>query len=329
MALNFEKIKEGFLGALFGTFVGDALGAPLEGRAGFNILKSGQVREMLAGRRGKGVYTDDTQMMIALTEAIVESEGELSPELIVDKFLSNYEPARGYGWGTHKLMQMWKEGMNWRDAAFRVFPDGSMGNGAAMRIAPIGLFYHRDREKLNRFAELSAKTTHAHPLGIQGAILQAHAVALALNYRKGGALSTKGYILDLLALSRCVFPDYKDPLLKIKDYFENPSDNPDVSVALAKRLGTGFTAFKSVPTAIFSFLLNSQSFEDAVVFAVNLGGDADTIGAMCGAMAGAYFGYSSIPTRWLNELEDGHKGKTYVLKLAEKLFEVWAKKYGD
>lgn len=324
MALNYERIKGSFSGALVGTFVGDALGAPLEGRAGFDILRRGRVAEMMEGRRGKGVYTDDTQMMIALTEALLESGGEPSSEFIVRKFLENYEPARGYGWGAHKLMQLWSSGVGWRDAAFRIFPDGSMGNGAAMRIAPVGVFYHRDRTKLTEIAKISAQVTHAHPLGMQGAVLQACAISLACNYRKGGTLSPKGFILDLLALAKDEFPDYKDLLLKIKEYIDNPPSNP---VSVAKKLGTGFTAPKSVPTAICSFLLNVKSFEDSVVFAVNLGGDADTIGAMCGAISGAYFGLESIPARWLDELEDGHKGRSYVMKLSERLFELWVEKF--
>jgi poly(ADP-ribose) glycohydrolase ARH3 len=83
-------------------------------------------------------------------------------------------------------------------------------------------------------------------------------------------------------------------------------------------LGHGIEAFNSVPTAIYSFLRHSRSFQDAVLYAVNLGGDADTIGAMTGAISGAYHGIEAIPERWRNGLER----KDDIEKLAEKLWEI-------
>jgi poly(ADP-ribose) glycohydrolase ARH3 len=88
-------------------------------------------------------------------------------------------------------------------------------------------------------------------------------------------------------------------------------------------LGNGIEAHESVPAAIYSFLAHPDSFEEAVVFAVRLGGDADTIGAMTGAIVGAYHGASAIPERWLAALENGPKGRDYVRDLADRLFATW------
>jgi len=324
MAVNAERTKAGFVGALVGTFVGDALGAPLEHASVERREELKPLREMVEGPLGVGCYTDDTQMMIALCEAMLESDGEPTAELMIERFLANYEVRRDYGWGTHKLMQLWENGADWREAALQVFSGGSFGNGAAMRIAPLGVFYHHDRPRLSEYAALSARTTNAHPLGVQGAVLQAQAVGLALRYRKGGALSPGGFILDLIALAEDGFPLYRDALMRIKTCIEGASCD---AVEVARSLGIGFTAQESVPVALLSFLANAGSFEDAVVFAVNLGGDADTIGAMCGAMAGAYFGVEAIPSRWFDALEDGAKGRGYVISLAERLFELWSRKF--
>jgi poly(ADP-ribose) glycohydrolase ARH3 len=84
-------------------------------------------------------------------------------------------------------------------------------------------------------------------------------------------------------------------------------------------------SYESVPTAIYVFLTNSESFEKALISAVNVGGDTDTIGAMTGAIAGAYHGFSQMPARWLDCLENKVKGKTYILKLADQLFNIWQK----
>ena len=78
----------------------------------------------------------------------------------------------------------------------------------------------------------------------------------------------------------------------------------------------------SVPTAIFMFLSNSDSFEEAIVKAISLGGDTDTIAAMTGAISGAFHGYHSFPSRWTDSLENGDKGRDYVITLGEKLCDL-------
>jgi poly(ADP-ribose) glycohydrolase ARH3 len=87
---------------------------------------------------------------------------------------------------------------------------------------------------------------------------------------------------------------------------------------IARELGNSVTAPNSVPTAIYSFLRNQQSFEETVLFAVSLGGDTDTIGAMAGAISGAYHGVEVIPDRWRSKLER----RDYIEALAEKLWKI-------
>ena len=84
-----------------------------------------------------------------------------------------------------------------------------------------------------------------------------------------------------------------------------------------RKLGNGVEAFNSVPTAIYAFAA-TENFEEAVRYAVSLGGDADTIGAMTGALAGAYYGREAIPARWLEEVE----GRELLERLAVKLWEI-------
>ena len=80
-------------------------------------------------------------------------------------------------------------------------------------------------------------------------------------------------------------------------------------------LGNGIEAFNSVPTAIYSFLSQPHSFAQAILYAISLGGDTDTIGAMTGAISGAYLGFESIPSRWKDKLEN----RPYIEELANKL----------
>jgi len=83
-------------------------------------------------------------------------------------------------------------------------------------------------------------------------------------------------------------------------------------------LGNGIEAFNSVPSAIYSFLIHHDSFAQAVIYAVSLGGDTDTIGAMTGAIAGAYLGVEAIPNQWRDKLEN----RLYIAELAEKLWQL-------
>ena len=85
---------------------------------------------------------------------------------------------------------------------------------------------------------------------------------------------------------------------------------------------------EAVPPAIASFLL-TDSFKDAVVTGINLGGDTDTIGAMTGAIAGAYYGYSQIPEEWIQGLENTAKGRDYVIGSARKAAETVYRKLKD
>jgi len=91
---------------------------------------------------------------------------------------------------------------------------------------------------------------------------------------------------------------------------------------VAEILDTGVEAHESVPAALYAFASHPHSFEAAVAYAVRLGGDADTIGAMCGAVAGAFHGATAIPAKWTDALENGPKGRDYVLDLADRLRSV-------
>ena len=164
-------------GALLGTFVGDALGMPFEG------LPSAAVPtrpEMVEARLGRGTYTDDTEMMIALAESILE-QGSVDEERLANAFLEHCNPARGYGTGTLETFASWRCGVPVEAAARGLFGgEGSQGNGAAMRIAPVAARFADTADELRRQAERSARLTHAHPLAIEAAIVQASAIAAAL-----------------------------------------------------------------------------------------------------------------------------------------------------
>jgi poly(ADP-ribose) glycohydrolase ARH3 len=298
-------LKSNFTGALLGTAVGDALGAPVEGRSMemvCSVYGNEKEWEMVEGR-----YTDDTEMMIGVAESLIRIRGFNGADM-ASTFIQNFDVKRGYGPGSTGALKMIREGENWKEASKKLFGgEGSYGNGAAMRIAPVGLFYYDDTDALREVAYNSSIITHSHELGKEGAALQAFAIALAVRGQKEGMLSE----LKEFAQNDV----YKEKIRLIGILLDKTPTKKDV---IAK-LGNGMAAFNSVPTAIYSFL-RAGSFEEGVVYAVRLGGDTDTMGAMTGAISGAYYGDRAIPREWVEQLEEGEKGKSYIKMLAERLY---------
>ena len=162
--------------SLDGLSVGDALGERFfYGRRG----------NMLAGIRDHVVppapwpYTDDTEMALSIFETL-EQRGRIDQDLLARLFALRYNPSRGYGIGAHLLLQTYRRGGSWRLESSRLFEGkGSYGNGAAMRVAPVGAFFADDLSSARQNAILSAQTTHMHRDGIAGAVAIAVAAALA------------------------------------------------------------------------------------------------------------------------------------------------------
>jgi poly(ADP-ribose) glycohydrolase ARH3 len=288
-------------GALLGTFVGDALGMPFEGAAQRAIPSA---VEMVEARLGRGTYTDDTQMMIALAESLIE-RGCLEEEHLAHAFQVAYDPARGYGQGTRHVLELWRHGVPVAEAAKQLFGgEGSRGNGAAMRIAPVAVWFREDPERLVGEAVRSAQVTHAHPVGVDAALVQATAIGAAL----------RGEDILATAFKSAQTKELRAGVEEVGALLVEPRD----PAAVDARLGSSSDARESVCAAIYSALAH-PTFEAAVRFAVRLGGDTDTIAAMTGAISGARHGASAIPRRWLDALEDRDRGRTHVEELAARL----------
>jgi len=302
-----QALRSKFLGSLVGTGVGDAVGAPFEGW----LRADAKEIQALADRRNVLTYTDDTHMMIGVAESLVRCGG-FDGEDMAHAFIRNYElePFRGYGPGPPRIFRMVRAGEAWDRAAQKLYHGGSYGNGSAMRIAPIGLFYHDDLKMLREVAHKSSQITHAHKLGMEGAALQAYAIAVVTNLQPS-AINRDDFLEGLFDFAQEEV--FKQKLRVVNELLVRPDETKVVA-----ELGNGIEAFNSVPTAVYSFLAHPDSFAGAVLYAVSLGGDTDTIGAMTGAISGAYLGIESIPDTWRSKLEN----RPYIEELAEKLWSL-------
>ncbi len=297
------SIDSRILGSLLGLAVGDGLGSRFEGRSPNWIARCHSSWRDVTGDPPKELrYTDDTQMAIGVAETLAD-RGKIDPAVLRRRFASNFDPSRGYGSGARKVLEAMRDGLDSDFVARTAFPGGSYGNGAAMRVAPVGTFHARDLDRVWEAAREQSLPTHTHRLGIDGARLLATAVALA----------TRGEPITAEALLRRGVAEEYVPKIEAACRVDAPE-------RLA-RLGNGIAALESVPTAIACFLLSPNSYEETIGRAILLGGDADTIAAMAGAIAGAALGHEGIPKALLDRLEDGPttKGRTYLETLARRL----------
>ncbi|HET6883595.1 MAG TPA: ADP-ribosylglycohydrolase family protein, partial [Pirellulales bacterium] len=240
--------------------------------------------------------------------ALIE-RGEIFENVLCRKFVENYQPSRGYGRGARAVLESMEEGGEYRAIAERYFPGGSFGNGAAMRVAPVGLVFRNDHQQLWEQARLSALPTHLHPLGIEGAQLLALAVALCTSMDR----FDRGDFFAAL-LRACTLREYRAQIEAAAAVRA-----PQELVALGNRI----EALHSVPTAIASFALSPESFEMTVSNVIFLGGDTDTLAAMAGALSGAYVGVGRLPGRLVGLLENSPKGRAYLKRLSEQLLAVY------
>jgi poly(ADP-ribose) glycohydrolase ARH3 len=296
-----------FVGCLLGLAVGDALGGRFESRSAEHLRERFPTPQALFDYPTDELwYTDDTQMTIGVAEALIAA-GEIVESELCKAFVANYVPSRGYGWGARAVLSAMEDGEDYRAVAQEYFPGGSYGNGAAMRVAPVGLVFGDDLDRVAEQARLSALPTHVHPLGIEGARVIALAVAILSRTDRLDRQS----VLDRLT-ERCETSEFRDNLARVRSV----SSMSDLA-----ELGNGIEALHSVPTAVAAFCLAPDSYQQAVGNVILLGDDTDTLAAMTGALSGAYLGRSGLPARIVSLLETSPKGRDFLIRLAGALHE--------
>lgn len=302
------RLKDKFLGGMVGTGLGDAIG-----EMAFHFRNRADLRSRIA-QADQLLYTDDTAMAIGLAESLVQAGG-LDEQHLGDTFRDHYrrEPWRGYASGPPSIFgQVQREGMSYTEAARSLFGgQGSFGNGAAMRIAPLGLFFH-DTPDLYDKARRSARVTHAHPIGIDGAAVLAWAVARVVGLDPQEPFPLQVFCEGLVDFARS--PEMRDKMQLVHTLLTRGT----TPQAAAHRLGQSVAVHESLPFALYAFLRHPKSFEDCLFSACLHGGDRDTLGAMACAVSGACLGIDAIPPNWRAKLENRLQIEALAIQLAEK-----------
>ena len=295
--------QDQFQGCLLGLSLGDALGAPFEG----GILERLLWRAIGKTKQGKIRWTDDTQMSVDVIESYL-SKGTIDQDDLAVRFAKSYHWSRGYGPGTAKLLKRVRRGDDWYNANRSIYRAGSFGNGAAMRAPIVGLIFANRLTDLIDATCMMGFVTHAHQLGIEGAVLLALVTALAARRQE-----THEIFAEIAPY--CTSELFTSRLKLARTWLESSHDASPKTVS--RQLGNGIAAHQSCVTAIYLALrFQNQPFMTLQRFTAMVGGDVDTIGAMAGAIWGASNGLSRLPRESLELLEQ----QTYLIDLATTLY---------
>ncbi len=322
------SLEHRFAGCLLGTAIGDALGMGYVGRSaaeiqaagggsqyvpatGFSMAISLPVGEYGATEIGQpleaGQFTEDTQLTIALAQALIEEGGLFVGESWAHALVRwvNAEP-RSSGTSTiQAALQLRTGGVEWDEAAD---PDGA-GSGAAARVAPVGLLYCHDAETRRRVAVTQALVTHGHPDAQAAALAMAEAIALlvAAPSPTSGTFQGARFLRNIEEVLRHASPGYEEMARCITMAADLLADGVDRSDAL-RVIGCSGWCREAVPAALYTFASLPDNPAEAIADAIRLtGGATDTIGSMTGALVGAAHGASALPNSWKAELEESER----------------------
>jgi ADP-ribosyl-[dinitrogen reductase] hydrolase len=324
-------------GCLLGLAVGDALGAPLEGLSSQQIRAHyGQVDDFVDGARAwkkkpyrwrmPGLYSDDTQQALALCDVLLECRA-VEPKRLAELYLGLANPKGSYAGAHRGVGRSFRQVLADLERGVPPHKTGqrSAGIGAAMRIAPVPLYFLSEPEAMFDSVMAASLMTHRDIRSLAGATAVAHAVRrLAAGesrdpsflFRLAGDVARDEDRMAAVDPELVEFGTHlrslPQALAHVERLLELPRDralnalveeaNRHGADPVCKRPTMGFPP-ACIPTCLY-LLLTTDSFEDALIEVINLGGDTDSAGAILGALCGAFYGVAEIPDRWLTKLQN-------------------------
>lgn len=280
-----EHIYAKCQGTTLGLGIGDALGAPIEFMSREKILAElgGPLTEMIGGGVWDvrpGQITDDTEMALGLARSL-EISGEYHPHAALHQYLKWFDnDPVDVGSTIRAVLTKAKAGYpaEWAAEDFHHASGGmSAGNGSLMRVAPLAIHYRDDLEAMEDAVRTDCHLTHFDPLAGDSAVYFTKSIAQLVNHENA-------------ELELPDDPQIRAAVLASPAECQERSDTQMGFVLTALAIGCCATR-------------NAKSYEEGLVWAINLGGDTDTNGAVAGAMLGAKFGDQGIPERWKQQLE--------------------------
>lgn len=302
-------------GVLLGAAVGDALGLPFEGlsrRRAARLFGEGPLRHQFV--LGHGMISDDTEHACMTAQALLAAGGDEA------RFARSLAwRLRGWfaalpaavGWATLRaIIKLWL-GFPPRLSGVR-----SAGNGAAMRAPIIGAYLADTPAKIEPMVRASTRLTHTDPRAEEGALLIALAAAYAVR-RPPGAIDAGELLAELHA--RATPEGLRPAMDRVAEHVQQGSSPEDLARALGLEQGVSGFILHTVPAALFCWLRSPGDFRRAVEDIIKMGGDADSTGAIVGALAGAGLGKDAIPPQWLDGITEWPRSVAWIQRLSERL----------
>ncbi|HEX8439052.1 ADP-ribosylglycohydrolase family protein [Archangium sp.] len=283
--------RERALLSLDGLSVGDAFGE----RFFLPLSVAASMVEQRATPAGPWSYTDDTEMALSIVQ-VLDEHGRIDQEALARLFATRYRdnPRRGYGGTAHDILQALCQGEPWRRISAQVFGGtGSMGNGGAMRVAPLGAWFADDLDRVVAEARASAEVTHFHSEGQAGAIAIAVAAAWAHRWRETHPPARQLFEVVL---------EHTPPGATRRGLEKARALPLEAAPSLAaKELGSGqrIISEDTVPYSVWCAARHLGNYEEALWTTVSGYGDRDTTCAIVGGIVALSAGRESIPPTWL------------------------------
>jgi ADP-ribosylglycohydrolase len=296
-------------GIIYGLAIGDALGKDTEFMS-LSSIKKEYGDKGIQDLPSPALYTDDTQMSIAIAEALIRS-GENDVEEIMSavkeefiKWFHSPENNRAPGGTCLRGIRNMEKEIHWSECGIA----DSKGCGSAMRAAPIGYLYQHNPEKLKEVAHATGICTHGHPTADAACIGAAYLVKIAMDRIKPHEMIPK-----LLSFIKGISKEFDRAILKVQKCL----DWDDEEKAL-KYLGEGWVGEEAVALALYCFLKYPDDYKKAVIRGANTNGDSDSIASIAGSISGAYLGISAIPGKWIKGIEKPDYLGDLAKRLADK-----------
>lgn len=278
--------------SLRGLVVGDSFGETF-----FGSLPT--TRQRIAARtlpRGPWQFTDDSVMAFSVVQVLQERRG-IDQDRLARLFADRYaqDPVRGYGSATHTVLNDIGAGVPWQRAAARSFNGaGSMGNGAAMRVAPIGAYFCEDYSRVVEHARRSAEVTHSHPEAAAGAV----AVGIAAACAARGVDDVREFFETVLLWTPA---SETRRVIELASSLDRDDATPEIAAAM---LGSGQQVISqdTVPFCLWCASRNLGDFAEAMWATVAGLGDRDTTCAIVGGIVAAN-PRVTVPRSWLDSCE--------------------------
>ncbi|MGW4500930.1 ADP-ribosylglycohydrolase family protein [Micromonospora sp. NPDC004336] len=278
--------------SLAGLSVGDALGAQ------FFVPGRSAARWRDTPPPGPWRWSDDTEMACSVL-AVLADTGRIDRDALAASFAAHYDPARRYGAGAVELLELIRSGTPWPVAAASAFDgQGSCGNGAAMRVGPLGAWFADSTTRAAAQARASAEVTHAHPEGVAGAVAVAVAASLAARARLDGHRPAPERLLAGVAAAL-------DPAGEVHRGVRRAADllgRPPREAADVLGNGSRVTAQDTVAFTCWVAAVHLDDYPSAIRACVEAGGDVDTTAAIVGSVVAAHTGVGvpgGVPADWL------------------------------